>query len=170
MSFGFSIGDIVLLGQLSYRLYAAVRTGRRGASQNLKGLEDRLFGLRCALDHLAKVASEVSSLASGHHDEDSAEMRQKLDGMMNSCGETLQTLDAVAQKYRDGMESRDEGGEPPLENSKVGKRSLFHIRRTIEVNWAKVRWDFERHSLREYNEKLQAHTEAINLVLNTFLW
>jgi hypothetical protein len=49
-------------------------------------------------------------------------------------------------------------------------RSVARLKEDIRVNWRKIRWDVERYSLSEYREKLQAHTDAINVVLSTFLW
>ena len=63
MSFGFSIGDIILLSQMAYRLYGAVTSGRRNASRVLEELQDVLFGLKCGLDHLAKVRDDISARA-----------------------------------------------------------------------------------------------------------
>ncbi len=45
MSFDFSVGDILLVSQLAYRLYAALSTGRRSAG---KEFENALFSLRAA--------------------------------------------------------------------------------------------------------------------------
>ena len=62
MSFGFSVGDVVLVGQLAYRLYNSLKADPRPAT---KELQDALFGLRCALDHLGRQANAISSRLSG---------------------------------------------------------------------------------------------------------
>ena len=59
MSFGFSVSDIILVSQLAYKLYLTVTSGRRAAGKDLRELEDVLFGLRCALDHLAKATEDI---------------------------------------------------------------------------------------------------------------
>lgn len=177
MSFGFSIGDILLVSQLAYKLYSTVTSGRRSAARDLKELEDVLFGLRCALNHLSKAAKDISAAASNKQDVNAVDMRRKLDTMISSCGVTLQELDTVTSKYREAANQGesdvvDHTADLPatgLTNPNK-KRSISHFKRNVRVNWMKIRWDVERHSLSEYRVKLQAHTDAINIVLNTFLW
>jgi hypothetical protein len=178
MSFGFGVGDILLVSQLAYKLYSTVTSGRRSAARDLKELGDVLFGLRCALDHLGKAAKDISAIAANRQDATTIEMRQKLDTMIDSCRVTLQELDSVTKRYR---ETTDPGESDALDDiadsSAVGistntneKHSLARFKKNVQVNWMKIRWDIERKSLSEYREKLQAHTDAMNIVLNTFLW
>jgi hypothetical protein len=164
MSFGFSVGDIILVSQLAYKLYLTVTSGRRAAGKDLRELEDVLFGLRCALDHLAKATEDISATASSRQDVNAIEMRRKLGAMVASCGATLQELESVTKKYREVAD--------PVESDVVHEqpRSVARLKEDIRVNWRKIRWDVERYSLSEYREKLQAHTDAINVVLSTFLW
>lgn len=178
MSFGFSVGDIILVSQLAYELYSTVTTGRRAAGKDLKELEDVLFGLHCALDHLGKTAEDISATALNRQDAKAIEMRQKLNTMVDSCRATLMELDSVTKPYRevadpggngivdDTTDSPDDG--TPTNPNK--KRSMARVKQSIRVNWMKIRWDIERTSLSEYRGKLQAHTDAINIVLSTFLW
>jgi hypothetical protein len=178
MSFGFSIGDILLVSQLAYKLYSSVTSGRRSAARDLKELGDVLFGLRCALDHLSKAAKDISEAASNKQDANAVDMRRKLDTMINSCGATLQELDTVTSKYREAANqgesdvvdhTADVTATGPSTNPNK-KRSISQFKQSVRVNWMKIRWDVERNSLSEYRVKLQAHTDAINIVLNTFLW
>jgi hypothetical protein len=178
MSFGFSIGkskaawvlarpfsrragDIVLLSKLAYDLYSSVTTGRKAASRDLQELEDVLFNLRCALDHLGDVAKDVVGRADSQPS--GQELHQKLNRMMASCGTTLKELDGVTKKYRESILSSDE-------TDKTKKRNLGDVTKRVKVNWKKVRWDQEKQSLQQYREKLRSHTDAINLVLNSILW
>jgi hypothetical protein len=179
MSFGFSVGDIVLVSQLAYKLYLTVTSGRRAAGKDLRELEDVLFGLRCALDHLAKATKDISATASSRQNVDAIEMRRKLDAMIASCGATLQELESVTKKYREVADPAESdvlhdrpAGLPAtaVSTNPKQKRSVARLKEDIRVNWRKIRWDVERYSLNEYREKLQAHTDAINIVLSTFLW
>lgn len=178
MSFGFSIGDIVLVSQLAHRLYFTVTTGRRSAGKDLKELEDVLFGLRCSLDHLGKAAKDISATTSNRQDANANVVRQKLDTMVNACSATLQELDSVTKRYREAAHTDesdvvgDTTGLPAtgIATNPNQKRSLDRLKQSVRVNWMKIRWDMERASLNEYRQKLQAHTDAINIVLNTFLW
>jgi hypothetical protein len=172
MSFGFSIGDILLVSQLTYKLYSTVTSGRNSASRDLKELEDVLFGLRCALDHLSKTAKDISASASNRQDADAVDMRRKLDTMVSSCGATLQELDTVTSKYREAANQGEDGvvDATGLSTNPNKKHSISQFKQKVRVNWMKMIWDVERNSLSEYRVKLQAHTDAINIVLNTFLW
>jgi len=166
MSFGFSVGDIILLSQLAYNLYGTVTSGRRNASRDLKELEDVLFGLRCALDHLRHVANDIATAtATSERGSTAIEMRRKLDQMVQNCATTLEELDARTKKYRDGA-NQGEAEDGEVDVSQAGIR----LKRRLASNFIKVRWDMDKQALKEYRDKLQSHTDAINVVLNTFLW
>ncbi|CAN9316016.1 unnamed protein product [Alternaria alternata] len=157
MSFGFSIGDIILLSQLAYNLYASISSGRQAASRDLKELEEVLFSLKCALDHLGEVSNDV--LARPGFRYGGSAFKEKLDVMVNSCASTVQELDTVTKKYRD-VESKANKGKTKL-------RTLEDVKKSIQVNWQRVRWDHEKQSLQQYREKLKSHTDAINLMLTS---
>ncbi|KAF2178127.1 hypothetical protein K469DRAFT_695763 [Zopfia rhizophila CBS 207.26] len=164
MSFGFSIGDIVLLSQLAYNLYSSVSAGRRNASRELKELEDVLFGLRCALDHLGEVAKDV--LANPTNRPGGPDLKQNLNRMIESCGSTLQELALITKKYREMAITED--SESVAAPAKI--RILEDFTKNLKVNWKKVRWDMEKQSLQQYRDKLRSHTDAINIILNSVLW
>jgi hypothetical protein len=82
-------------------------------------------------------------------------------------------LDNTLAKYEDIIEDGKSAvpQEPAMANLTVAKKSsLMRLKRTVTINWLKVRWDCEGRVLTEYRDKLQRHTDAINIVLNTFLW
>src|SRR5204863_7152378 len=135
-----------------YRLYSAVTTGRRGAGRGLKELEDVICSLRCAVDHLGQVANDISATASKNHDSNSIEMRQKLNLMIDSCASTLQELDSVTQKYRDGVRPAegDVVGDDIVPLDRAKKSSVARVKRNLEINWIKIRWETERQTLSEY--------------------
>jgi hypothetical protein len=180
MSFGFSIGDIILLSQLAYKLYSTITAGRRAATKDLQELADVLFGLRCALDHLGNAAKDISTTGPEESQATNAiEVQQKLNTMVISCRATLQDLDSVTKRYREaaeptnsdvGVEDADSRPDVEASSNPSKKRSIARFREKARVNWMKIRWDMERNSLSEYRVKLQSHTDAINLVLTTFLW
>lgn len=179
MSFGFSVGDILLASKLAYKLYSTIADGKRSSAKDLRELGDALFGLRCALDHLGKAAEDIWATTSNTQDADAVEIRQKLDAMVASCGCTLQELDSVTQRYKEvtkpagsEVEVDDAGvvpsvGAPTLPNN---KRSITRFKNNVQINWLKIRWGIERGSLGEYRARLQSHMDALNMVLNTFLW
>ncbi|KAI4932415.1 hypothetical protein J4E85_002813 [Alternaria conjuncta] len=159
MSFGFSVGDIILVSQLAYDLYCTVSSGRQAASRDLRELEEVLFSLRCALDHLKEVSHDVLT-RSGLPDGD--ELMEKLGMMISSCASTLQELDTMTKKYR--LVENEAGKE------KTSLRTLEDVKKSIRVNWQRVRWDREKQWLQQYREKLKSHTDAINLILTSVVW
>jgi hypothetical protein len=180
MSFGFSVGDILLASKLAYKLYSTITDGKRSAAKDLKELGDVLFGLRCALDHLGKAVEDIRATASNPQDANTVEIWHKLDSMVASCEATLQELDSVTKRYREAVKPaesevvNDDDGEvgtvvgastPPNK-----QRSMARFKENVQVNWLKIRWSMERNSLGEYRTKLQSHVDSINMVLNTFLW
>ena len=89
-------------------------------------------------------------------------LKEKLDVMIGSCASTLQELDAVTKKYR------------IIENQATKRKakmsSLDDVKKSIQVNWQRVRWDREKQSLQQYREKVKSHTDAINLMLTSITW
>ena len=170
MSFGVSVGDILLVSQLAYRLYGALSTGRRSAG---KEFENALFSLRCALDHLGKQAEDIAAKAADNGGQHAANLRNNLDVMISSCGATLMELENILVKYADDVDDADSViQQPTVSTARMAtkKLSLLQLKKTVKVNWLKVLWDLEGKTLMEYRQKLETHTDAINLVLNTFLW
>lgn len=179
MSFGFSVGDILLASKLAYRLYSTITTGRRSAAKDLQELGDVLFGLRCALDHLGNAAKDIWATTSNTQDANAVEIRQKLATMVCSCSATLQELDSVTARYREATKSAE--SEVINDNIEVvpavgastqpnRKPSMARFKDNVQVNWLKMRWSIERNSFSEYRARLQSHTDTINMVLNTLLW
>lgn len=89
-------------------------------------------------------------------------LKEKLDVMIESCASTLQELDAVTKKYRI-IESQ-------ANVNKTNKFTLDDMKKSLQVNWQRVRWDREKQSLQQYREKLKSHTDAINLILTSVIW
>ncbi|KAI4679844.1 hypothetical protein J4E81_010249 [Alternaria sp. BMP 2799] len=153
MSFGFSIGDIILLSQLTYDLYSSLSSGRQAATRDLKELEEVLFSLKCALDHLKEASSDVLTRPGFQHG--GSGLKEKLDVMIGSCASTLQELDKVTKKHRD-VEMHANKGKTKL-------RTLDDVKKSIHVNWQRVRWDREKLSLQQYREKLKGLIRHVEL-------
>ncbi|KIY04092.1 uncharacterized protein Z520_00784 [Fonsecaea multimorphosa CBS 102226] len=170
MSFGFGVGDIILLSQLSYKLYGTLTSGRRNASRELKELEHVLFGLRCALDHLRHVAEDISKAASisGSSDSHGREMQQSLDQMIQNCAMTLEDLDNATKRYRDNAMIYD--NERDSDSGRGVQKRRRQLRDAVTSNWAKIRWDMDKDSLKTYRDRLQSHVDNINMVLGAFHW
>jgi hypothetical protein len=170
MSFGVSIGDVILVSQLSYKCYQSITAGRKGASRDLEELGDVLFGLRCALNHLQNVVEDISRDSSATQDVRAIEMRDRLGQMIQGCASTLEDLDSATSKYRVGAVQDDTSLITVDEASASESAYRTRLRRRLAANMTKIRWDMDKSTFKAYRDKLQAHADAINLVLNTFLW
>lgn len=95
-------------------------------------------------------------------------IRSKLDQMIRNCATTLEDLDSATKKYREaGQQDNEELNSNPSTSDTPQRANL---KRRLASNIMKIRWDIDKDTLRVYRDKLQAHTDAINLVLNTFVW
>jgi hypothetical protein len=104
MSFGFSIGDILLCTQIAHRLFSSVTRGRKKSPRDLKELGDTLFGLCSALDLLQINHKSIVDNASSMLNIVVAHMSQHLGYMIESCQGTLKDLDSATVKHREAGE------------------------------------------------------------------
>lgn len=172
MSFGFSVGDIILVGQLSYRLYDILSTDNGPAA---KELGNALFGVRCALDHLGRQATEISVQTSYDGDQTANEMHKNLDSMIASCAATLTEIENLFAKYASESQGSSSPGPPIPPRAVTSTRdklrlSLSRLQNTVKTGSMRMRWSKDSQVFAEYRERLQSHADAINLVLTTFLW
>ncbi|EFR05200.1 hypothetical protein MGYG_08214 [Nannizzia gypsea CBS 118893] len=166
MSFGFSVGDIILLGQISYRLYTSLTTGRKAASKDLKELSDVLFSLNCALDRLGKTATDISSRASKQPSVDGETANGKLGKVISTCAATLAELEEATRKYREAEANSQDGGS----QTSTSSSSLQRFRQRFKSQLNRISWDLNGESISAYRQKLQLHTDSINIILTTFVW
>jgi hypothetical protein len=158
MSLGFSIGDIVLCSQITYRLITVATSGPEKALRDLRELEDVLFGLSCSLGRLQTASSVI--LFRDSDTLDAAEFQQ-LGLMIHSCRQTLEELEKATRKYREIATSDDHP---------ITAISLQQRRAQVKVQWRRIIWNIRDESLSQHRRKLASHTDAINLLLNIFIW
>ncbi|KAA8895561.1 hypothetical protein FN846DRAFT_969025 [Sphaerosporella brunnea] len=149
MSFGFSIGDIIALTQLSYQIYGILSSERQSAPTVLRELSTSVFGLRCALDHLSQHLSSSAAKLSGEN----GKLQHSLAFLIRNCGETLRELQAVLAKYEDKVVVKAVGT--------TGK---------LKREWNRVKWAVEEKGLVDIKSRISQHTDAIGIVVETFIW
>lgn len=146
MSLGISIGDIVLCAKIAHKLFSCVTTGRKEASKDLKELPDVLFSLCYTLHILRKEYETVITRV---------EKNEYLGYMIQSCQATLQELDTATAYYREIID--------------VG-RTTKCFRSQAKIQWKRVLWSLRGDTFTKYRQKLQLHTDSLNLLLSTFIW
>lgn len=124
-----------------------------------------LFSLKCSLEHLGEVSKDVLAQPDRHG---GPLFKEKLDAMIRSCASTLQELESATKKHRK-IESKTVE-QAAANQDKTKSRTLGDVKRSIQVNWHRLRWDYEKQSLQQYREKLKSHTDAINLILTSAIW
>lgn len=154
MSFGFSIGDMVLCAQIAHRLFSSVTDGRKKAPRDLQELEDALFGLCYVLDLLQINHKALMENAASTPGVVMEHMNLHLEYLIRSCQETLTELDDVTATYREAANHLPQ----------------TTLRAQVRIQWKRILWDLRGDSLTKYREKLQFHTASINILLSTFIW
>ncbi|KAJ5777478.1 hypothetical protein N7520_000724 [Penicillium odoratum] len=103
MSFGFSVGDLVLCTQIAYRLVSSITTtGRNEASTDLRELQDVLWSLCFALSNL-QVAYDTILTRPINQFGYTAIMSLQMAYMIGSCRETLEILVNSTADYRSAV-------------------------------------------------------------------
>ena len=158
MSFGLSIGDILVCIQIAYRLFAAATSGRKNAPRGLRELEDTLFGLKYSLGHVQRASNTL--LPRSYHN--AGNVQEQLEFMIHSCHETLEALEKATAKYRNAAkEARDRKAlKLPLHREFTSR---------VKFQWRMFLWDLRAESFSQYQVKIQSHADAINIILNTFI-
>ncbi|KAJ5370051.1 uncharacterized protein N7496_006143 [Penicillium cataractarum] len=164
-----SIGDIVACTQIAFHLYTTLTNGRNNAPREMKELEAVLFGLYCALSHLERELEGILVGPSTGAEPDIVQARQHLGRMIESCRNILKELDEATASYRKAAH------DPPRPVSSPSYRVFGlgfsqYLRAQAKVQWQRVQWYLRSDSFAKYRMELQAHTSAINLLLNTMTW
>ncbi|KAJ5833530.1 hypothetical protein N7474_001841 [Penicillium riverlandense] len=154
---------------MAHRLFSSVTNGRKKAPRELKELGDALFGLCYALDHLRKEHETIVARATLESEIVSAQVNQHLVYMIKSCRETLEELDNATAKYREAAD--DPPRIAPHSQERVGGVIFApQFRAQFRIQWKRILWDIRGDTLTKYRQKLQVHTDSINLLLSTFIW
>lgn len=156
-----SVGDIILCSQIVYRLLTAATIGRKSALRDLRELESVLLGLSCSLDHLQNVTAAILS-REANPNPNSVDIQQSFGVMVHSCRKALEDLEQANAKYRETVKE-------PSSTQTLGSTGPSRLVK-IKSQWRSFMWDFRGESLTRYRQKLETHTAAINLMLNTFMW
>lgn len=166
MSFGFSIGDIVLCSQITCRLLTAATSGQENAPRDLQELGDVLFALNCSLSQLQRAAMDILSRNSNTADPGATDLSQQLGLVVRSCLQTLEHLESATEKYRATVTT------PSVGSPDGNGFNFLHSRRLIvqvKTQWRRIMWHLRCESLSRYRQKLESHLDAINLLLKTLI-
>lgn len=127
MSFGVSVGDIVVCLQLVHRVFSIIGKGGKNAPRDLKELQNALYGFSCALELLKKEHEQVISRTSTS--DTMTQTSQYLGHMIHPCEETLQELIDAMEQYKEALdESVSIGGAPSWLLKQCYKDELIRLK------------------------------------------
>lgn len=137
MSFGFSVGDVVLFAQLALK---TVQNARKACGEHDE-LTREVSSLHIVIERLEKEASKPESPINRPDDNCKKELRDIVDG----CKKALELLNRVLEKYN----------------------ALSERERSAKRLWQRVRFgNGELADLRDLREKLTYYTSALSLFVN----
>lgn len=147
-----SVGDIVMLSQVAWRIGRAFTAGRKNAPPELQAVEVDISGLAQALKQLAETLH--TSVDSNLISKSSQETQDGLAIIISSCQRTLHDLDSLLDRYQVIRKHRTPGG--------------FAIERSwsdlILAQYETVIWTTEGGSLHDLSSLLQMHTKSTLLL------
>ncbi|KAL9119351.1 MAG: hypothetical protein Q9187_004100 [Circinaria calcarea] len=149
-----SVGDIIMLSQLAWKIGCAFTAGRAGAPAEFQEVENELKSLTTAItllaEHLDRDDPEGGILAQ-------ADQRTKegVDTIIGCCRQTLESLEAFVDQYQ---EIRRSDGSNGLASQRTWKSILIK-------NWKKIMWTTEGGGLQSLRSMLAIHISSIVLAL-----
>ena len=145
-----SIGDVLLLSKIAFRIGQAFTSGRKAAPAEFSEIQSLLFTMSKSLELLVQKQSDSSSNAQPFQKETDTD--QILAQMIINCKDTLVPLEELVKKYSD-IEPDKEG---------IEKR---HWKDDIRKNWKQVVWTKEGGNLAKLKTTLTAHLNGLQLAL-----
>jgi hypothetical protein len=164
MALGFTVEGINRVSQLSYELYQIhTHTSDQDlAARNTGTLGSELFALYCALRHLHHIADDESSRRT-IIDPNRHELQLSLDKLIADCEITLRSIETSSHECHVPVESTSLLNAPYHLSHNYGE--------AIAAAPGKSQLSLDKFGMNKtYRDKLQSHSDAINLVLNTFHW
>ncbi|MCJ1400113.1 hypothetical protein MMC11_003316 [Xylographa trunciseda] len=146
-----SIGDILMLSQLAWKIGCAFTAGQAGAPAQFQEVENELKSLTTAITLLAESLDEDGSLLARADER----TREGLDKILGCCRQTLNDLDSFVSQYQE-IRRFDEAG---------GLATQKSWRSVLLKNYKKIMWTTEGGSIQSLRNMLAMHTQSISLTL-----
>lgn len=161
-----SVGDVILLSQLAYRLGKTLAAGRKSAPSTHKEVQNQLFALSHALRSIVEDDPErpdrsedcdndkrqFSKTASSSHEH---EYSRNLQTMLENCEDVLERFRTLIEKYTSMGQNADE---------KCPNRAA-KWRGELKSSWKKVRWTMKDDDVENFRKDLAVHIQSLNLAI-----
>jgi hypothetical protein len=160
MSFRISIGDILMISGLAYRIGKTLTTSRKSAPGEFSEVQNQLFAISNALRLLsATLQQEGVPNTEGTVGPEEDEI---LSRMIENCQTTLQHLDGVLKSC---PELRTE-----IDKEYDDETARKRWRRQFKENIKKIKWTAEGADLDKLRQNLATHVNALNLAIAARGW
>lgn len=146
-----SIGDILMLSQLAWRIGRAFTSGRAGAPTEFQEVENELHGLTKSLTLLAEALDQDDSIISRADEK----TKEGLDKILECCRQTLENLDSFVSQYQEIK--RPDGG--------INEATQRSWKRLLIRNYKTICWTGEGGTIQALRNMLHMHVNSISLTM-----
>ncbi|KAI9762661.1 MAG: hypothetical protein M4579_000279 [Chaenotheca gracillima] len=149
-----SIGDVMMLSQVAWKIGCAFTAGRTGAPREFEEVENECFGLTTALDSLAEALDDTECIMLNANER----TRAGVSKVLICCQQTLQDLSSFVVRYQELKPVS--GGD----NSRGGnvQRSWKGI---LVRNFKTIWWTTEGGNIQSLRNMLNMHCNSISLTM-----
>lgn len=149
MPFAPSIGDVMMLSQVAWKIGCAFTSGRAGAPAEFEEVENELISLTRSLTLLAEILDKDDSIMARADEK----TKEGLGKILECCRHTLDSLTSFVDAYQ---ELRRPHGSVALPAQRSWKQILVK-------NYKKIWWTTEEGDIQALRNMLQVHVNSISL-------
>jgi len=167
-----SIGDIILLGKIAYRVARALSSGSKSAPAEFAEVQALLFSLKESFDLLAQTLTDqpdgdkegsgsVGKLQDPPRGEPWLGRQPELAQILANCRDVLLHLESFVDKYS----VLDSAAADSQQEERRREPRARRLKDDFMKNWKKVAWTKEGEDISKLKQTLIAHTNALHLAI-----
>lgn len=154
-----SVGDIILLGKIAYRVGTALSSGANSAPTEFAEVQSLLFSLQESFEVLSQMFAEPDTNNNGGIESpNTTKLRAKrqpdIANILNGCRDVLLHLEKVVERYA-VLDS----------SSSIREPRPRRLRLDFKKGWKKVAWTTEGGDISRLKQALIAHSNALHLAI-----
>lgn len=151
MAFSPSVGDILMLSQMAWKIGRAFTQGRKSAPAEFAEVEREANALSDALKLVAETLYSDTTVIAQAEDH----TRLAVSSILDSAQKTLADLESFVERYRIIRKKETNGGF-------VVERAWSEV---VIANYKTIKWTTEGGDISELRNMLHVHTNTINLTM-----
>jgi len=151
-----SVGDIVLLGQIAWKVTRALSSGSRSSQAEFAKVQTLANSLTESLDLLVRELTGPIDVDSVVGADTSRLVPVELSNILTGCRDGLKQLEEFVERYSLlDEETAERGGQ-------WGRQARGNVKRT----WKKIMWTTEGGEISKLTQTLVAHTNSLQLAVS----